>query len=152
MAKLNVEILEIEENTIYGLSKKSNDKTVAKDIKELGKQHKDIVRKEKVLPFFVLSKNYNEQTKDFDMFIGSTVESKELEQYIIPKGKYARITIKPKLGFLWGLSVGETARYFYTNWIKNSNYKPLNMEYEYHTEKSIGKNPTIDMIFAISDK
>jgi len=152
MTKLNVEILEIDKITIYGLAKMSNDKTVAKDINELAKQYKDIVKKEKVLPFFVLSKNYNEQTKDFDMFIGSTVESKELEQYIIPKGKYAKIIIKPKLGFWWGLSVGEAARYFYTNWIKSSNYKSLNMEYEYHTEKSIGKKPTIDMIFSISDK
>jgi len=86
------------------------------------------------------------------MLIGGTLESKLLELYIISKGKYAKITIKPKFGFLWGLSIGEAKRYFYTDWIKSSNYMPLNMEYEYHTEKNIGKNPTVDIIFSISDK
>jgi Bacterial transcription activator, effector binding domain. len=152
MSKLNVEILEIDKTAIYGLSKISNDKTIAKDITELSKQYKDIVKNETVLPYFILSKNYNEQTKDFEMLVGGTLEGKQLEQYIISKGKYAKITIKPKFGFLWGLSVGEAKRYFYTDWIKSSNYKPLNMEYEYHTEKSIGKKPTIDIIFSISDK
>ena len=152
MSKLNVEILEIDKTTIYGLSKMSNDKTISKDITKLSKQYKDIIKNETVLPYFILSKNYNEQTKDFEILIGGTLEIKQLEQYIISKGKYAKITIKPKFGFLWGLSVGEAKRYFYTNWIKNSNYKPSNMEYEYHTEKSIGKKPTIDIIFSISDK
>jgi len=58
MSKLNVEILEIDETTIYGLSKMSNDKTISKDITELSKQYKEIVKKETVLPYFVLSKNY----------------------------------------------------------------------------------------------
>lgn len=73
MAKLNVEILEIDKTIIYGLSKTSNDKTIAKDITELSKEYKNIIKKEMILPYFVLSKNYNEQTKDFDMFIGSTI-------------------------------------------------------------------------------
>ena len=152
MTKLDVEILEIDKTVIYGILKKSNDKTIAKDITELSKEYNNIVKKEKVLPYFILSKNYNEQTKDFDMFIGSTLDNKQLEQFIITKGIYAKITIKPKLGFLWGAAVGEAKKYFYTDWINNSKYKPLNMEYEYHTEKSIGKNPTVDIIFAISDK
>lgn len=79
-------------------------------------------------------------------------DNKQLEQFIIPKGKYTKITIKPKLGFLWGLSVGEVKRYFYTNWIKSSKYKPLNMKYEYHTEKSIDEKRTVDIVFSISDK
>jgi|GEM_PF-6021824 len=60
MAKLNVEILEIDKTTIYCLSKMSNDKTISKDITELSKQYKDIVKNETVLPYFILSKNYNE--------------------------------------------------------------------------------------------
>ena len=143
MPKLDIEIVDISETKIYGFSKKSKDKTISKDINELSAKYYDIIKERPVLPFYVLSKNYNEKTKDFEMFIGSKYENAIFEQYIIPKGKYAKIKIKPKLGFLWGLSIGEAKRYFYTKWSKNNKFKPLNMEYEYHTEKSIGKKPTI---------
>ena len=53
----------------------------------------------KVFPYFVLSRNYNELSKDFEMFVGGTIDKKGLESLIIPNGEYARITIKPKLGF-----------------------------------------------------
>jgi hypothetical protein len=72
-----------------------------------------------------LSKNYNEKTKDFELFIGSIHENTIFEQYIIPKGKYAKTIIKPKFGFMWGFSIGEAKRYFYTKWLKNNEYKPL---------------------------
>ena len=151
MSKLKVEITDNTEIVIYGLSKFSNDKTISKDIMELSEKYKNIIGKDLITPYFVLSKNYDENTKDFELFIGSIFDNKKLEQIKIPKGKYAKITIKPKMKFMWGLSIGGAKRYFYTEWIKNSEYKPLNMEYEYHTEKSIGKNPTIDLIFFISE-
>ena len=106
----------------------------------------------KVFPYFVLSRNYNELSKDFEMFVGGTIDKKGLESLIIPNGEYARITIKPKLGFLWGLAIGEAKRYFYTKWLPKSRYSALNMEYEYHTEKSDGKSPEIDIFFAVKRK
>ena len=151
MLKRIVEILDVPEIKIYGFSKKSNDKSMAKDINELSVKFYSIIKEKPTIPFFILSKNYNVITKDFDLFIGSICENNTFEQYIISEGKYAKITIKPKFGFLWGLSIGETKRYFYKKWLKNSKYKALNMEYEYHTEKSISKKPTIDIIFSISD-
>ena len=150
--KFDVEISEISEVKIYGFSKKSNDKTIAKDIHELSVKFYGIMNKKPVIPYFILSKNYDIKTKDFEMFIGSIYENTLFTQYIIPEGKYAKITVRPKLGFMWGLSIGEAKRYFYTIWLKNSKYEPLNMEYEYHTEKSIGKKPAIDILFSISDK
>jgi len=151
MVKLNVEIIEASEFKIYGFSEKSNDKTISKDINKLSVKYYNIIGKKPVIPYFVLSKNYNEKTKDFELFIGSIKENEVFEQYIIPKGKYAKITLKPKFGFIWGLSIGNAKKYFYKNWLKNKNFMPLNMEYEHHTEKSIGKNPTIDIIFSIKD-
>ena len=151
MANFDVEIIELSEIKIYGFSKKSNDKTVSRDVKELSTKYHAIIKKKPIIPYFILSKNYNEKTKDFEMFIGSIYENKAFEQCIIPKGKFAKIIIKPKLGFIWGISIGQAKRYFYTKWIKNSKYKAMNIEYEYHTEKSIGKNPTIEIIFAIKD-
>ena len=53
------------------------------------------------------------------------------------------------MGFMWGLSIGEAKRYFYKEWLPKSGFLPLNMEYEYHSEASKGKNPQIDILFAI---
>lgn len=152
MKTLNVIIEDkIAEIKLYGHWIKSNDKTISKDIPLLSKKYYKSIQKAKckVLPFFVLSRNYNENTKDFELFIGSILEDKKLEEFILPKGTYAKITIKPKLGFIWGTAIGEAKNYFYTKWLPSNNYKAVNMEYEYHTEKSIGKSPTIDIIFAI---
>ncbi len=54
------------------------------------------------------------------LFIGSMDTNEKLKQIKIQKGEYARITIKPKLGFIWGLSIGEAKCYFYTKWIKKA--------------------------------
>lgn len=50
------------------------------------------------------------------------------------------------------VEVIEAKKYFYTQWLPQSKYEAKNMEYEFHTEKSIGKHPTVDIIFAISSK
>ena len=105
-----------------------------------------------MLPFFVLSRNYNEQSHDFELFIGSVIDKDGLESYILPANEYAKITVKPKLGFLWGVSIREAKQYFYTKWLPTSSLEALNLEYEYHTEKSTKKQPTIDIIFAIRCK
>lgn len=149
MPKLDVNIINVEERIIYGLSKNSNDRTMSKDINELSKKYRTINISDNVLPYFVLSKNYDAKTGNFELFVGSSVNDDRLSKLVLPAGKYAVITIKPKLGFLWGLSIGEAKRYFYTKWVKENNINGKNLEYEYHTEKSIQKKPTIDIIFAI---
>lgn len=151
MASLVVDVIELEEKTIYGIWRKSNDKTISSDIKSISEKYYSVVSLSpgNVLPYFILSRNYDEQSKDFEMLIGSTIENKDLDECYLPKGKYAKITIKPKLGFLWGAAIGEAKRYFYTKWLPSSQYQSLNMEYEYHTEKSKEKHPSIDIIFAI---
>lgn len=151
MTKYNIEIISQNEIKLYGFSKKSGDQTIPRDINELSENYSKIMGKE-VLPYFVLSQNYDEEAKTFELFVGSIKVNESLEKFKIPQGKFAKITIKPKFKFLWGLSIGKAKRYFYTEWIKNSKYKSLNLEYEYHTEKSIGKNPTIDILFWIKDK
>lgn len=140
--------------TVYGLWIASSDKTIAKDIPALSKKYYGVVGKSSgsVLPFFVLSKNYNESTGKFDLFIGGEMAYESLDEYVLPEGTYGKIAVKPKLGFVWGLAVGEAKRHFYTKWIPSSNYEALNMEYEYHTEKSMGKKPEIDLLFAIKKK
>ena len=155
MSKLNFAVIENKENTsVYGLCRKSNDRTQAKDIPAISKKYYEAVSEKsgEVIPFFVIAKDYNKSTKDFLLFIGGVVERNNLETFIIPKGIYGKVTIKPKMGFMWGLSIGEAKRAFYTKWLPNSDYTALNMEYEYHTEISTGKNPQIDVLFSIEKR
>ena len=55
MSSLEVNIEYIEQQTIYGIWQKSNDKTISKDIKALSKQYHAVVSmpEGKVLPYFV---------------------------------------------------------------------------------------------------
>jgi len=150
MAHLEVNITKIEQQIIFGIFKSSNDKTISADIKALSADYRSIIlSKEITFPYFVLSRNYDTRSKDFLLFIGSDYEKDGLERFVLPTGEYAKITIKPKLGFIWGAAIGEAKTYFYTKWLPKSPYQALNMEYEYHTERSTEKNPTIDIIFAI---
>lgn len=85
MSSLEVNIEYIEQQTIYGIWQKSNDKTISKDIKALSKQYHAVVSmpEGKVLPYFVLSRNYNEQSRDFELFIGSEINKDGLESYVL---------------------------------------------------------------------
>lgn len=155
MGKMKVNVIEKKEKmTVFGLWSICNDTSVSKDIKALSKKYYDIVGKKEgeVLPFYVLSKDYNEQTKDFRLFIGGLIENSKLEKIVLSQGCYGMMTIRPKLKFLWGLSIGQAKRFFYTKWLPQSDYKGLNLEYEYHTEKSISKIPEIEIYFALEKK
>lgn len=154
MTDFKVDIIDIEEKAIYGLWKQANDKTISNDINTLSEDYYRAISISKggVLPYIVLSKNYDEVSQNFELFIGSILKNDKLESVILPAGKYAKISVKPKFGFIWGASIGEAKRYFYTRWLLNSQYQSLNMEYELHTLKSKSKHPTIDIIFAIKTK
>ena len=154
MTNLEVELTVIEEQTIFGLSKPSNDRTVAEDVKALSAQYHRLLEKTsgEILPFFVLSRNYDEAAGDFELSVGGLPEAEGLEKILLPAGKYAKIAVKPKLRFLWGPAIGEAKRFLYTKWLPASGYEALNLEYEFHTGRSMGKNPSIDLYFAIKDK
>jgi len=152
MGRLSFSVIDVDEDkVIYGLSKKTNDKVQSKDIPSVSKKYYELANRKSggVIPFFIVSKDYDESTKDFELFIGGLLENEALETLIIPKGLYGKVTIKPKMGFLWGLSIGQAKRAFYMDWLPTSGYIALNMEYEWHTENSTGKNAQIDILFSI---
>lgn len=64
-------------------------------IKALSKQYPAVVSmtEGKVLPYFVLSRNYNEQSRDFELFIGSVIEKVDLESCVLSANEYAKITV-----------------------------------------------------------
>lgn len=154
MAALDVQIMDMEQQVIYGLWKNANDKTISKDIRDLAGRYGVITslpEKERI-PYFVLCRNYDEQSRGFELFIGGTENKGGLERFVLPAGTYAKVAVKPKLGFLWGVSIGEAKRAFYTKWLPGSPYKALDMEYESHTQRSVGKHPEIDLLFAVEKK
>ena len=117
MSQLVFTVLEIDEDIIvFGLRQKSNDKAQSKDIPSLSKKYHAVVEKGRgeVIPFFVVSKDYDENTRDFSLFIGGMLENENLETFTIPRGLFVKTTIKPKAGFLWGLLIGRAKRAFYT--------------------------------------
>lgn len=143
-----------QQQEIYGVWGRSSDKSVARNIPALSKKYYELAELPSggAIPFFVVSKDYNEATGEFALFIGGQIKHARLEAYSLPQGMYGKVTVKPKLGFMWGMAVGEAKRYFYTKWLPSSGFSALNMEYELHTEKSLGKKPEIDLLFAISPK
>ena len=87
MGKLIFSVVESKEDkTVSGLRQKSNDKTQAKDIPALSKKYYEAVGKEsgEVIPFFVITKDYDESTKDFQLFIGGSIGYANLETFTIP--------------------------------------------------------------------
>ena len=152
--EISVQVLPAK--TIYGLWSAASDKTVAKDIPQLSKKYNKAISKpvnsEPVIPFYVLSKDYDEQSRRFKLFIGAEHESKSLSAFVLPEGLYCIMRIRPKIGFLWGPAIGQAKIYFYTQWLPHSEYVALHMEYEHHTQKSLGKKPEIDLYFAVREK
>ncbi len=154
MAKPVVWLLQCGELSWYGLWGKANDQTISKDISSLAAAYHKITRTKKgeVLPFIVLTRNYNAQSGDAELFIGGEKRSEGLEKLILPQGEYAKITVAPKFIFMWGLYAGKAKRFFYTQWLPKSPYESKNLEYELHTDESLGKKPTIDVFFAIKGR
>lgn len=151
---MDVTIIQHPAQTLYGLWTASSDRTVSKDIPALSKRYYAAIGRDPgtVLPFMVLSKDYDEKAHTFSLFIGGTTEHNALKSAPLPEGLYGQITVRPKLGFLWGPAIGEAKRYFYAAWLPGSPYTARNMEYELHTEKSVGKKPEITLLFSIEKK
>lgn len=154
MANLTVTLETMEAQEIHGVWGKSSDRTVSKDIPRLSAEYYQAVGKKEgeVLPFYVLSRNYDPRTEAFELLIAGDFAAPPLAAFTLEADLYARITVRPKLGFLWGPAVGEAKRYFYTKWLPGSGYAARNLEYELHTEKSVGKAPSIDLLFAVRGK
>lgn len=154
MANFPIEIIPVGERTVFGLWTKSNDRAVAKDIGALSRKYYATagLPEGSVLPFFVVSRNYDGGSGDFELLVGGTAEKAGLEKLALPPGDYAKMEIRAKLGLLWGPAIGEAKRFFYIKWLPASQYRGLNLEYEFHTEKAVGKRPSIDLLFAIQRK
>ena len=216
---MNVRVEFCEQVLLYGIWLPSSDKTISKDIsRQSGLFHQLIGQLPgTVLPFFVLTRNYQPKSGKFELFVGCSDDflnastaspcsdplplslptpsvgpcfseeaaetasasganiqnkdqrvdirstnsasknvpnkffiDKRLTTFLLPAGQYGRITVKPKFGLFWGLSIGQAKRYFYQKWAPENGFRPLNLEYELHTLESVSRHPSIEIVFAVS--
>ena len=149
-----------------GLSIKTNNKTVSKDIPILGKKYKQITESTKIpnkkepWAFVAASKDYDKVSGNFEYIMGDVVTNVDLvpdglDSYTIPAMTYAVFTIKPKNKFLWGITISKTKQYIYNQWLPNSKYESAGTidDFEYHDERSTReKHPEIHLYVAIKEK
>ena len=149
-----VKLMEQEERRLYGLGQPSGDRRQRRDIPALSERFFRSVGAAPgtLLPFYVLSKDYDAGSGSFALFVGGTRPHPGLEEELLPAGIYARIEVQPRLGVLWGLSIGAAKRWFYTRWLPENCFEAVNLEYELHTTKSTGRRPSVDLLFALQLK
>jgi predicted transcriptional regulator YdeE len=146
-----------------GLSVKTDVRRIYGDAAKLGKEYSQFKETHRISnlrepwAFVAYSKDFNEETKSWEYIMGDVVTSLDsvpegLRGYEIPAGTYAIFPIRAKCKFLWGLEIGRMKRYIFSNWVPNSKYESTGSDFEYHDEKSTGKNPTIDLYVAIREK
>jgi predicted transcriptional regulator YdeE len=158
------EIVTLRESIKFvGLSVKTDDKKIYKDAAKLGKDYSQFKKTHKMpnlkdpWAFVAYSRDFDEKTRSWEYIMGDVVTSLDfvpegLKGYEIEPGKYAIFTIKPKFGFLWGLEIGRMKKYVFTEWVPKSKYTATGSDFEYHDERSTGKNPSIDLYVAIREK
>lgn len=139
---------------LYGLHMCSNDRTQSKDIPLLSQQFYSGNGSQPgtVLPFYVASRDYDAASGDFTLFIGGDSSKHGPEKEILPAGTYAKLEVQPKLGIMWGASIGAAKRWFYTQWLPARDYEAVNLEYELHRQKPSGKQVSVCILFAIRRK
>ena len=150
---------------MIGVSTRTGMKTIFKDAANLGKKYKEIkdqgLIQNKKVPwgFVAISKNF-QGTESWDYLMGDVVDTLDhvpagLECFEIPASAYAVFPIRPKSKFSWGITIGRTKKYVYTEWLPNSKYEAdprILGDFEYHDERSLAKKPEIDLYVAIKEK
>jgi predicted transcriptional regulator YdeE len=164
IGKMEPEIIMLQETIKFvGLSVKTDVKNIYKDAGRLGREYSQF-KKTHNIPnlkdpwvFVAYSKDFDEETRSWEYIMGDVVTNldsvpKGLNGYEIESGKYAIFTIKAKFSFLWGLEIGRMKKYVFGEWLPKSQYVSTGSDFEYHDERSTGKNPSIDLYVAIREK
>lgn len=150
---------------MIGVSTRTGMKTIFKDASKLGQKYKQLKEQglieNKKVPwgFVAISKNF-QGTESWDYLMGDVVSTLDhvpagLECFEIPASTYAVFPIRPKKKFSWGITIGLTKKYIYTEWLPHSKYEAdprILGDFEYHDERSLAKKPEIDLYVAIKEK
>ena len=151
---------------MVGVSMRTSIKTIYKDAVLLGKEYQQvkeqnlIQNKKEPWAFVAISKDFSNDNSSWEYLMGDVVTSfgsvpKGLIAFEIPVKTYAVFTIHPKFKFLWGPTIGLTKKYIFTEWLPNSKYDSdheIIGDFEYHDQRSISKNPSIELYIPIREK
>lgn len=147
---------------VIGVSERTNENTIFKDARELGKRY-DLIKKSGVIPhkrdpwaFAALSRDYRDDGS-WEYLMGDVVTSLDtiptgLSECEIPAGLYARFAIQPRFAFLWGPALGLTKKFIFSEWLPTSGYEldgSVVGDFEYHDQRSLGKNAEIELYVSI---
>lgn len=146
-----------------GLSIKTDLKNVYKDAANLGKEYAHFKAKHQIpnliepWAFVAYSRDFDEETGSWEYIMGDVVMKLDsipegLTGYEIPPTTYAIFTIHAKLNFLWGVEIARMKRYIFNKWLPNSKYKSTGVDFEYHDDRSTGKDPSIDLFVEIEER
>lgn len=150
---------------MIGVSTRTGMKTIVKDAARLGQEYKKIKdanlipNKREPWAFVAISKDF-QGTESWEYLMGDVVNCVKvvpqgLQCFEIPPRMYAVFPIRPRSRFSWGITIGLTKKYIFTEWLPKSNYEADNSilgDFEYHDERSLAKNPEIDLYVAIKEK
>jgi predicted transcriptional regulator YdeE len=157
-------IVQIEkEINCLGLSIRTTDKTVYKDLPHLYEKYMRLKDEGKIKnikepwEYVSLSNNYS-GSKSWDYYTGYVVtgyeeDRNELIRFSVPAGTYAIFEIRSKSKFLFGFKMGRMKQYIYTKWLPQSGYEFTNCDYEYNNAEMHQKSPyDIDLYIGIKRK
>jgi predicted transcriptional regulator YdeE len=150
---------------MIGVSTRTGMKTIYQDAARLGQEYKrikeqNLIRnKKEPWAFVAVSKDFHGE-ESWEYLMGDVVNRIDfvpngLMTFEIPAMTYAVFPIRPKSRFSWGITIGLTKKYVYTEWLPNSKYESDHSilgDFEYHDERSLAKKPQIDLYIAIKEK
>ena len=163
--KSEPEIVNLDEPIHFiGLSIKTSDRSIRKDILKSGRRFNELKRRnaipyaERPRVFIAVTKDYDPKTGEMEYCMGDVVTQISekipdgLYHYQVPAGTYAVFTVRPKARFLWGYTMGRMKRYIYDEWLPRSTYENARTidDFEYHDERSVSRHPEIDLYVAIT--
>ena len=150
---------------MIGVSTRTGMKTIFKDAARLGQEYKKIKdanlirNKKEPWGFVAVSKDFQGE-ESWEYLMGDVVNCLDFvpegcKSFEIPAMTYAVFPIRPKSKFAWGITIGLTKKYIFTEWLPNSKYESDNSilgDFEYHDQRSLAKKPEIDLYVAIKEK
>ncbi|HSB01623.1 MAG TPA: GyrI-like domain-containing protein [Anaerolineales bacterium] len=150
---------------MIGVSMRTGMKTIFKDAPKLGQEYKKvkdanlIKNKKEPWGFVAISRDF-QGTESWEYLMGDVVTCLDvvpegLKSFEIPPMTCAVFPICPKSKLAWGITIGLTKKYIFTEWLPNSKYEAESSilgDFEYHDERSLAKNPEIDLYIAIKEK
>lgn len=148
-----VEIRMLKAGRLHGFMKESCAETRKADIPALSTRYHEVLEMKPghVLPLYVLTMSGDAAGK-YTLFIGGEKVDDGLDTLSMPGGPYARLVVRPKFSVFWAPAINEAKQWFFGEWLPASKYEAIGLEFELHSENSVGKMPTLELFFGLKKK